>query len=74
MSDWEYLREESRLHRQNKQNWSKELLEQLALDHGFEIKIIADWHLRLTKEGNHLALYPYLSSSITYSYELFVLL
>ena len=46
---WNEIREAGKQHRHDKQNWSKELLEALCLDHGIEMREIAEYQFRLTK-------------------------
>lgn len=46
---WNELKEESKKHRHDKQNWSKELLLVLCVDHGIEMREIAAHQFRLFK-------------------------
>jgi hypothetical protein len=55
---WKQIREESREHRHDKQNWSKELLDQWCLDNGVELRSIAEWQFRLTKANKKIDIYP----------------
>ena len=55
---WKQLREESREHRHDKQNWSKELLEEWVLANGVDMREIAPWQFRLAKGDKKIDIYP----------------
>lgn len=56
--DWRALKAASKQHRTDKQEWSKELLQDWANDNGVEMKIIADWQIRLSKGHKIIDIYP----------------
>jgi hypothetical protein len=55
---WRELKEESKLHRHSKQEWSKELLAEWCEWNIVEMKEIAAWQIRLTKESKRIDIYP----------------
>lgn len=55
---WRDIHEASKKHRAEKQEWSKELLSQWCEESGVQMKEIAPWHVRLTKEQSILDIYP----------------
>lgn len=50
---WNRMREESREHRHDKQNWSKELLEAWCIENDVEMRGIAAYQFRLFKTVLH---------------------
>lgn len=56
--DFKAMREESRLHRTAKQEWSKELLLEHCEKHKIKFLEIQPWHFRLTKGLIIIDIYP----------------
>ena len=54
------MREESKIHRTDKQNWSRELLEEWCLENKIDMRAIADWQFRLTNvdSSKKIDIYP----------------
>lgn len=55
---WNDIHERDKENRLNKQNWSKELLQVLCVDHGIEMREIAEYQFRLTKGLAKIDIYP----------------
>lgn len=55
---WKDINERDKENRLNKQNWSKELMQMLCLDHGIEMREIAEYQFRLTKGLAKIDIYP----------------
>lgn len=55
---WKDINERDKENRLNKQNWSKELMQMLCLDHGIEMREIAEYQFRLTKGLVKIDIYP----------------
>lgn len=56
--DFRAMREESRRHRTDKQEWSKELLDEWCEANKATLTEIQPWHLRITKDEIRLDIYP----------------
>ena len=52
------MREKKRQHPHDKQNWSKELLDQWCLENGVELRTIAEYQFRLTKKEKKIDIFP----------------
>lgn len=54
------MREASKEHRHDKQNWSRELLEEWCLENKIEMRAIAEWQFRLTNSdgSKKMDIYP----------------